>query len=105
MIKGRLKRGDAMYVVRVEHFVTQRVFATALTENYYGKSESFPKKITKKEAENILRHRLFFHGNKGELEDGYFEASFEEGEKFNAIYADVIKFIKSKYPWLSKNDG
>ena len=53
MIKGKLKCGDAMYVVRVEHFVTQRVFATALTENYYSKGESFPESITKKEAEKI----------------------------------------------------
>ena len=105
MIKGKLKCGDAMYVVRVEHFVTQRVFATALTENYYSKGESFPENMTKKEAEKILRHRLFFNGINGEIEDGYFESSYEEGEKFNAIYYDVLKFIKLKYPWLSENDG
>jgi hypothetical protein len=42
MIKGRLQRGDAMFVVRIEHYVTLRTFVTALTENYYGKNESFP---------------------------------------------------------------
>ena len=59
----------------------------------------------KQEAEEILRHRLFFHGNNGELEDGSLEASFEEGETFNAIYDDAFEFVKSKYPWLSENDG
>ena len=105
MIKGRLQRGDTMFIVRIEHYVTLITFVTALTENYYGKNESFPKKLTKKEAEEILRHRLFFHGNNGELEDGYFEASFEKGEVFNAIYSDAFDFVKSKYPWLSENDG
>lgn len=105
MIKGRLQRGDAMFVVRIEHYVTFRTFVTALTETYYGKNENFPKKLTKKEAEEILRYRLFFHGNNGELEDGYFDASFEEGEAFNAIYSDAFDFVKSKYPWLSENDG
>jgi len=67
MIKGRLQRGNAMFVVRIEHYVTLRTFVTALTENYYGKNESFPKKLTKKEAEEILKHRLFFEGNNGVL--------------------------------------
>ena len=53
MIKGILQRGDTMFVVRIEHYVTFRTFVTALTENYYGKNESFPKKLTKKEAEGI----------------------------------------------------
>ena len=34
-----------------------------------------------------------------------FDASFEEGEVFNAIYSDAFDFVKSKYPWLSENDG
>ena len=105
MVKGRLKRGDAMYVVRVEHYVTLRTFATALAEKYYSENESFPKKLSKKTAEEILRHRLFFEGNNGELEAGYFDASFEEGENFNAVFDKAYDFVKSKYPWLSENDG
>jgi hypothetical protein len=105
MIKGRLKRGNAMFVVRIEHYITLETFATALAENFYGKNESFPKKLTKKEAEAILKYRLFFEGNNGELEDGYFEASYEEGEIFNAIYSDCLTFVKSKYPWLSENES
>lgn len=105
MIKGRLQRGDAMFVVRIEHYVTLSVFAKALSEKFYLENGEFPNNLTKKKAEGILRHRLFFHGNNGELEDGRFEASFEEGETFNAIYDDAFEFVKSKYPWLSENDG
>lgn len=37
----------------------------------------------------------------GEIEDGYFESSFEEGERWNKIYSDAYEWVKSKYEWLS----
>jgi hypothetical protein len=102
MVKGLLANGDPMFVVSISHFVTIRAFATALSEEFYINSVPFPENLTKKKAEEILRHRLFFHGIKGELKDGCFEAAYEEGEIFNSLYNKATDFIKNKYPWLSK---
>lgn len=101
MVKGQLKSGDKMFVVRVEHFVKLRDFAKHLSEHYYRNSEPFNEKLSKKEAEKILKRGLFFEGLNGEIEDGYFHASFEESERFNNIYSKSYEWVKSKYEWLS----
>lgn len=102
MTKGEFTSGEKMYVVRIDHFVTVRVFTKALTEHFYNKNEDFPSKLIRKEAEKILKHRLFFHGIKGEYEVGHFEASFEEGEKFKKIWNHAYEFVSSRYTWLNK---
>ncbi|MFA7616931.1 MAG: hypothetical protein WCY16_10165 [Weeksellaceae bacterium] len=102
MTKGEFKSGGKMYVVRIDHFVTIRVFTKALTEHFYNKNEDFPSKLIRKEAEKILKHRLFFHGINGEYEAGYFEVSFEESEKFKKIWNHAYEFVSSRYTWLNK---
>jgi hypothetical protein len=101
MVKGHLKSGEKMFVVRVEHFVKLRDFSKHLTEYFYERNEDFDNKISKKKAEEILKKGLFFEGLHGSYEDGYFEASFEEGERWNAIYNMAYDWVKSKYDWLS----
>lgn len=101
MVKSKLKDGRNMFVVRIEHFVKDVDFATALTNKFYNELEQFDKKITKKEAETILKRSLFFNGLQGEYEDGYFEASYKEGTRYNEIYSDALLWVKSKYQWLS----
>lgn len=101
MVKGQLKSGEKMFVVRVEHFVKLRDFAKHLSEHYYKNSEPFNEKLCKKEAEKILKRGLFFEGLNGEIEDGYFDASFEESERFNNIHSKAYDWVKSKYEWLS----
>ena len=101
MVKGKLKSGAKMFVVRTEHYVKDRDFATALTDEYFNKHESFPKNLTKKRAEEILKNSLFFFGLQGQYEDTYFEASYEEGSRRNEIYSDALEWVKSKYEWLS----
>ena len=103
MVNSVLKNGTKILVVRTEHFVKCRDFAIALTEKFYGERKCFDKSITKKNAEEILKRSLFFYGLQGQFEDGYFEASFEEGERYNAIYSDATEWIKSKYSWFSDN--
>jgi len=102
MEKYTLQGGEKIFVVRVEHNVSLRVFTIALTDYYYNNSEYFPKKLTKKEAEKILRRSLFRYGCQGQFEDGYFEASFEESECYTNIMNPVKEWIVSKYEWLSK---
>lgn len=104
MREGKLKVGDHMYIVRTEHYVTLRVYCTALTDYYYGLRESFNNKLSKKEAETILRKRLFFYGIQGEYPDGYFHASFEESERYNEIYSKAIEWVKSSYKWLNRQE-
>lgn len=101
MVKGKLKSGDKMFVVRIEHFVKLRDFSKHLTEYFYERNEDFDEKLSKKKAEEILKKGLFFDGLNGSYEDGYFEASFEEGERWNAIYGKTYNWVKSKYEWLS----
>lgn len=104
MKKGTLQSGENMFVVRVDHFVKLQDFATALAEHFYNKNEEFDKSISKKEAEKILRHRLFFHGLRGEIPEDTFEASFEEGEAFNSVFSDAAKWVKQKYDWLGRSE-
>ena len=101
MVKSQLKDGRKMFVIRIEHFVKDSDFATALTDKFYNEHEPFNNKITKKEAEEILKRSLFFYGLQGQYEDGYFEATYEEGTRYNEIYSDALEWVKSKYHWLS----
>lgn len=101
MRKGVLQTGDNMLVLNTKHYVTLRVFTNALAEHFYNRNEDFPEKLTKKEAEKILRRRLFFHGIEGEYEVGYFESSFENGEKFNKIFDSAKTFVRNKYSHLN----
>lgn len=101
MVKGQLKSGDKMFVVRTEHFVKLRDFAKHLTEYFYERNEDFNEKLSKKEAEKILKRGLFFDGLNGSYEDGYFEASFEEGQRWEKIHTPAYEWVKLKYEWLS----
>ena len=89
-----------MFVVRIEHFVKDSDFATALTDKYYNEHENFPSSLSKKEAEKILKRSLFFFGLQGQYEDGYFEATYEEGTRYNEIYSDALEWFRSKCEWL-----
>lgn len=100
MRKSKLRDGTPMLVFKINSFVTDRVFAIALTDHFYGKSEEFDFKIGRKEAVKILERRLFFHGIKGEHEDGFFEASFEFGEIYNRTYSNAKKWVLKNYPHL-----
>lgn len=100
MIKGELENGTKMYVVRIEHFVKISDFVKHLAEHYYCRNITFDCKLTKKEAEEILRRGLFFEGLHGSLSDHYFDAAFEEGERWNAIYNHAHEWVKHHYPWL-----
>jgi len=53
-----------------------------------------------KEAEKILRRSLFRYGCQGQFEDCYFEASFEESEKYSKILNPAFNWVKEKYEWL-----
>lgn len=93
-----------MYAVRTTHYVTLRVYCTALVDYYYRLGESFNTKLSKKEAETILRKQLFFYGIYGEYADGYFHASFEESERYNTIYSNAREWVKSSYTWLKDQE-
>lgn len=100
MEKYKLKSGGNIFVVRVELNVSLRVFAVALTDYFYSNNEDFHGKLTKKEAEKILRRSLFINGVQGQFEDDYFEASFEESEKYSKILNHAFDWVKEKYEWL-----
>lgn len=105
MTECKLTNGTHILSVRTEHNVTHRTFATALADKFYIENEDFPEKLTKKEAEKILRRSLFFYGTQGQFEDGYFETSFEEGQKYNDVYEKAYDFVANKYEWLAKADA
>lgn len=104
MQKYILQGGENIFVVRVEHNITLRVFVVALTDYFYNNGEDFPEKLSKKEAEKILRKSLFRYGGQGQFEDGYFESSFEESERYTNIMNPTKEWIVSNYEWLSKTD-
>ena len=93
MVKSQLKDGRKMLVVRIEHFVKNSDFATALTDKFYNEHEPFNKKITKKEAEGfyaVHKEKPFF----GELTDymcsGPVVVSVLEGENAIKRYREIM---------------
>jgi hypothetical protein len=105
MIKSKLENGTPMIVVKVEHYVKGSDFATALTDYFYNKSEPFNKKLKRREAMEILNHRLFFYGLNGEYDAGFFEASYELGEERNLIYEPAKEWVIKNYPYLEQSDS
>jgi len=90
-----------MLVIKVDHYVKGSDLATALTDYYFNKSEPFNKKLKRREALKILRHRLFFYGLNGEYDAGYFEASYELAEERKLIYEPAKDWIVRNYPHLA----
>ena len=65
--------------------------------------ESIFKKLTKKEAEKILKNSLMFYGRYGEIEDTDYEASFERGFALNTCYDMAREWLINKYPHLKSD--
>ena len=105
MTECKLTNGEHILAVRTEHNVKRVTYTTALTDYFYNEGENFPEKLTKKKAEKILRRSLFFWGTQGQFEDGYFEATYEEGQRYNDIYENAYEWVGLKYEWLSKTDA
>ena len=101
MKEGHLKNNTPMFIVRIEHFVKLNDFAIALTDYFYQEGEPFNEKLTKKEAEKILKRQLFFHGLRGEYPDGFFDSSYEEGCVRNKVFDDAIDWLCKKYEFLN----
>ena len=100
MERYKLKSGENIFVVRVEHNISLRVFAVALTDTFYNNGEEFPERLTKKEAEKILRRSLFFYGIQGQHPDGYFETSFEESEIYEKIFSKAVLWLEINHKYL-----
>lgn len=92
-----------MIVFKVDHFVKLSDFSRALTDYYYSKSSDFDQALTRRQAVRILKEQLFFHGLNGEYGDGFFEASFEAGNEYNAIYEKCFEWVKKNYPHLIRS--
>lgn len=97
---SKLKDGTPMLVFKINSFVKASDYATALTDYFYRNSLDFNKKITRKEAKDILYDALFLNGLQGEYEYGFFEASYELGEIYNKIYSDAFDWVIKNYPYL-----
>ena len=91
---------EKIYCVSVSHNVTSRVFATALSDYFYNKKLEFNDKLSKKEAEKILRRSLFFYGIQGQHPDGYFETSFEESEIYEKIFSKAVLWLEINHKYL-----
>lgn len=100
MVRGELKSGYKVFVIRTEHYVTLATFTKHLTEHFINNNARFDIKLTKKQAEKILKRGLFFYGTEGETRDGFYEASFEGGERWNEVYNDAHEWVKSNYEWF-----
>jgi hypothetical protein len=100
MKKAQLQNGRKMLVVNTSHYVKAEDFATALADHYYVSRVAFDKAISRSKAKEVLKRGLFFHGLYGQHSNGYFEASFEEGERYNSIYSDALAWVKKNYKWL-----
>lgn len=61
-------------------------------------------KLTKKKAEEILKHSLKFYGREGQIEDADYEASYERGLALDVIYKIVREWVIKKYPHLKPNE-
>lgn len=98
MRKSNLRDGTPMIVIKVEHFVTDSVFAYALTNHYFRQGFEFPDKLSKTESMVILKDELFFHGKEGEDwgEDN------DQVAEHNPIYEIAHNWVLKNYPYLGK---
>ncbi|GEM_PF-1171672 len=104
MNKGYLNNDEKTPILwfRMEIRIKLSVFAKAITDYFYNYGGFFPDKLTKKEAERILKRQVYNYGTSGETPDRQFEASFEEGERYNSIYDSAIKWVNTNHPHLNK---
>lgn len=89
-----------MLIYKIDHYVKLEDFARALTDHYFTNNTDFDRSLKKTEAKKILERGLFFNGLNGEYADGFFEASFEEGRKYNNIFLDALDWVGRNYPHL-----
>lgn len=68
--------------------------------NQMFKRNVFFRILTKKKAEEILRHTLMYYGRDGGMDSGMFEASYERGMVVNKCYELAEEWIIKKYPHL-----
>lgn len=81
-------------------FVTLTAFSTALADYYFGRNDSFNKKLSKSEAKDILNRQLFHYGINGEHPSGFFEAH-ERTDEYNEIYRQARIWVNKNYPYLN----
>lgn len=109
MRKSNLTDGTPMLVMKIDQFVTLRVFAQALTDFYVSAFNSDSKtiidfdKLWKTQAIDILKHQLRKFGRDGDYKDGFFEAcEADEGKFYNGVYALATEWVLKHYPYLKK---
>lgn len=91
--------------IKIEHFVTRSVFAKALADHHWRKSEDFPSSMTKKEAMRILKSQLFHLGGEGEYQGHWDGASEEFVRPFTEAYDAALEWINKNYPYLAGQPG
>lgn len=102
MKQSKLRDGTKMHVVPIRHFVTLTAFSSKLADKFYNDGTEFPENLSKKEAKQILSKGLFLHGINSEYGDGCFEASYEEGTRYNSIFDKAHEWVLKNYPYYQK---
>jgi hypothetical protein len=62
-----------------------------------GKIEFDSTGLTKIKTKELVKNQLILFGKQGCFEAGHFDYPFEEGERYNKIYDEALKFMKNKY--------
>ncbi|CEN40588.1 hypothetical protein CCYN74_430034 [Capnocytophaga cynodegmi] len=98
-----LKNGTKVLPFRHDFLVRKENMAKILSEYFFFKNEFFPNRLTKKNAEKIVRSRLYLYGIYGEIHDNseFFQLDIDSSEIFSAIFKKAIEYIEKKYPELS----
>lgn len=100
MKKSKNQYDDPIYTVKINSCVSSSTFAKSLANHIYGSNLDFPNDLTKTVVKEILIDQLFYYGINGQYESGFFESSYENGERYNAIYSEALNWVEKNYPYL-----
>lgn len=100
MRKGVLEDGTPFFGVQIECFVSKTVFAKALTNHFWRRSQTIDSTLKKRDAFDILKVELFFNGIDG-IDTSHWDGASEEFMRpFNDTYDAAIVWIEKHYPYL-----
>ena len=103
MIKGKTGSAGNCYIVKISMRVTKSVFATLLTDKFYGSETKFPENLNKSDAQKIIESELFFHGIRGRYYNSDESLGNDNLEIYNEIFLNALNWVIKNYPYLNQN--
>jgi hypothetical protein len=100
MKKSKTHGGDPAYGISLKVIFTHTDFTKALGEEQYKTGRLDFETLKKKEAYNILKHRLQWNGRLGEYQG--LDLGSDMIEEYNECWEKASEWVSKNYPYLIK---